>query len=1408
MSSSSQHRSIQLLEAALKGLRLVQRTTENVTLLDPLKIPANTATTILERIRDAKSSEDDWANLDTALSKQIKTLQGILERCPGPHSTALLKMIMSYETKLQNVLSSVRRASLDERSPDSRGGIDDIERLTKEMTKYSEDFMLEMHARTHEKVHRIEESVNFIKEYADDKVTRLKIVEGIIGEHHSTCLPNTRVKILDTIRKWADDPSSSQVWWLTDAAGAGKSTIAKHLSDEWRRKGMLGGCFFFDKNFPEKRETRRFCETMAYQLATSHPALRPSILRGINELRSDPSFSAFVDKLQRMVIEPVEGFDLILVIDALDECDQKDREDLLRDLLPLIPRASRMKLLVTSRPESDLKEYLERYRSKTESLHNIDLQSNRNDISLFVGDQLSSLVLSSTLTQHDVQLLSQRVNCLFILASTACSAIKKDVDPRATLEMLLTSKSNPLSGINGLYRKILEKACENPEVRRDMSTQAEITLKVLKVILAASSPLTISTIDSILDCGTTKRVIELLSSVLSVKEDGSVHMLHPTFREFLEDEDVSGTVYVDIGDAHRIMAKGCLAIMQAQLQFNICRLESSFSFNRDVPDFKDRRSKYISQELQYGCMHWMEHVISRDHHTHGDEVVNSAIAKIIDGVYPLYWMEVLSALEGVPKAVSDLQDLKNGALKSPIKERLSDIRRFLVAFSVPISESIPHIYISALPFTPIQSSTRQLAQKIFPNTLSLVVGSLKKWKELQSEWRGHTGKIKSVAFSSNNRRIVSGSADNTILLWDAETGEPLAKPMKGHTSSVTSVAFSADDHYIVSGSADETIRIWDAKTGQPLGEPLQGHTNWVRSVAFSPDGCRIVSGSADKTLRLWDAKTGQLWGEPIQGHTALVTSVAFSPDSRQIVSASEDKTIRLWNAENGQSLGEPLQGHTSGVTSVAFSSDSKLVVSGSNDKTIQVWDAQTRQPRGSPLRGHTDWVTAVAFSPDNRQIVSGSDDNTIRVWNAETGHPLGAPLKGHTDWVKSVAFSLDGCHILSGSHDQTVRLWDARTGQPLGEALRGSNSHILSGSTETAQIWDAETIQPLGEQARENFNGFMCFSLSSDNCRIVSDSFNRTIRIWDAKTGQPLGEPLRGHTGVVSSVAFSPDNCHIVSGSYDQTIRIWDAKTGQQLGKPLQGHTGRVTSVAFSPDNCHIVSGSDDRTIRIWDAKTGQSLGEPIQGHTDLVTSVAFSPDNCHIVSGSYDQTIRIWDAKTGQPLGKPLKGHSGSVRSVAFSPDNCHIISGSYDQTIRIWNAKTGQPLRNPLQGHTSCVTSVAFSPDNCHIVSGSYDPTIRIWDAKTGQQLGKPLQGHTGRVTSVAFSSDNRHIVSCSYDETIRVWPIGTSKPFLEELEDQPTLIKLASFPNHNSLGMLGSQQGVTGSLPCPVGIVSLFI
>ncbi|CAE6431161.1 unnamed protein product [Rhizoctonia solani] len=267
--------------------------------------------------------------------------------------------------------------------------------------------------------------------------------------------------------------------------------------------------------------------------------------------------------------------------------------------------------------------------------------------------------------------------------------------------------------------------------------------------------------------------------------------------------------------------------------------------------------------------------------------------------------------------------------------------------------------------------------------------------------QGHTNRLRSTTFSPDGKLVVSASDDNTIRIWDAQSGSSTTKPLKEHTGPVNSAVFSPDGACIASGSRDRTILIWDAYKGKPLIGPLEGHTDWVWSVAFSSEGTRIISGSNDRTVRIWNAQTGVMIGQPLIGHSDTILSVTFSPDGTRIISGSRDKTIRVWDAHTG-----------------------KTVI--------------------GPLEGHLDWVWSVSVSPDGTRIASGSQDFTVRVWDAETGNTIAEPFEGHYSPVFSVAFSLDGTRIVSGAQNGTTYIRDAYNGSILLSLFGESNGAIRS----------------------------------------------------------------------------------------------------------------------------------------------------------------------------------------------------------------------------------------------------------------------------------------------------------------------------------------------------------------------------
>jgi small GTP-binding protein len=281
-----------------------------------------------------------------------------------------------------------------------------------------------------------------------------------------------------------------------------------------------------------------------------------------------------------------------------------------------------------------------------------------------------------------------------------------------------------------------------------------------------------------------------------------------------------------------------------------------------------------------------------------------------------------------------------------------------------------------------------------------------------------TGRIWDCAFSSDGTRALSGSDDNTVRVWDVETGRCL-RVLEGHTNVVWRVAWSPDQRRALSGAGDNTVRVWDVETGSCLRE-LKGHTEDVSSVAWSADQRHALSGSGNQALRLWDLETSSCV-RTFEGHNGEVWAVALSADQRRALSGGSGGLLRLWNAETGSVLGV-LEGHTDCVFCVEWGADQRSALSGAKDNTVRVWDTETGRCL-RVLKGHTGWVGSVAWSADQRRALSGSNDNTMRIWDVQTGRCL-CVFRGHTGWVQSVAWSADQRRALSADIKGYLRVWD------------------------------------------------------------------------------------------------------------------------------------------------------------------------------------------------------------------------------------------------------------------------------------------------------------------------------------------------------------------------------------------------
>ncbi|KAF7340727.1 WD40 repeat-like protein [Mycena sanguinolenta] len=951
------------------------------------------------------------------------------------------------------------------------------------------------------------------------------------------CLEGTRKNILDQIIYKLT--VSSSIVWLHGVAGSGKSTIAASIAQHFLKLKSLGVFIFFTRN--QETSPRAVLHRIAFQLALLNEAFRVKLC---NNLSDNPGVvNADINtQFQELLKDPVSAAQchisgsILVVLDALDECDTTGRQTLISLIIKEFPQLyPTICFFITSRRNEDIAAQLDNKDCITQlPLEVLDDQSQvSRDILLYIQYRFENIRERHRISDqnwpgnHSLQALVKSSGSLFIWATIACNLVQEAFDFEAALAKLLMPGSKIGSNLYHLYSVALETSGKWGE-----KEFADAAQKILSAIVLAKDLLDDTALDKLLNLklGTSARVLHHLGCVIYWSEGQPAHILHASFADYLVDSEKLHLKpwFVEAAVGHQLLAIGCLDVLCAKLHFNICAVESSYYLNSEIKDLEQCIKQHISFEVAYASKFWAKHLAEI-----GGEELDNSLHSALNNCFPeyfLYWLEVMSFLRCIDVALVNIT-IPRRFTHGDLNAFFGEAQEFIRNFGPVIAQSVPHIYLSAVPFLQEDSMLHQTCGR-----------GLQKVLEYQTQWRmdkifiltavynKHTDWVRSVAFSPNRTQIVSGSDDKTIRIWNAATGEAVGTPLEGHTGWVRSVAFSPDGTRIVSGSGDKTIRIWNAATGEAVGTPLEGHTGWVNSVAFSPDGTQIVSGSGDETIHIWNAATGEAVGTPLEGHTGWVNSVAFSPDGTQIVSGSGDKTIRIWNAAIGEAVGTPLERHTDWVNSVAFSPDGTQIVSGSRDKTICIWNAATGEAVGTPLEGHTDSVNSVAFSPDGTQIVSGSRDKTIWIWNAATGEAVGTPLEGHTDSVNSVAFSPDGTQIVSGSGDETIHIWNAATGEAVGTPLEGHTDSVNS------------------------------VAFSPDGTQIVSGSGDKTICIWNAATGEAVGTPLEGHTDLVNSVAFSPDGTQIVSGSHDKTIRIWNAATEEAVGTPLEQHTGLISS--------------------------------------------------------------------------------------------------------------------------------------------------------------------------------------------------------------------------------------------------------
>jgi len=408
-----------------------------------------------------------------------------------------------------------------------------------------------------------------------------------------------------------------------------------------------------------------------------------------------------------------------------------------------------------------------------------------------------------------------------------------------------------------------------------------------------------------------------------------------------------------------------------------------------------------------------------------------------------------------------------------------------------------------------------------------------------------------------NQALLASYYDNVIDLLDIRNGNTL-NTLAGHHSAVREVVFLPDGQHALSGSDDDSLILWNLVTGKPQNVFWAGESDQV-AVALHPTGQKAYSVTRDGEFYEWDLQDAAIlkrFGQQVD----MIFDVAYSSNGAQVLSCAgspapsvpaRDPSLRLWDLQSGQLLQvmtPPVQVNYQ----CALSPDGRWALSGGDDGIAYLWDVESGQEIRQ-LTGHQDWVISLAFGPDGKTALTGAKDGSLLYWDLERGVLLLQMNSGPSgNW--SSAISPDGKRAISDASTGGAIYWDLETGAEILRLVRGDISEIkgisgvafmpdgrtaVTGENDGYVIqWDLANGAEMRRFGRHD-DIRTRVEISTDGKRMLTSGMDGRLRLWDLTSGELVREFGYTAPAVVFDIAMSPDGLSAVSSSIDQVITQW-----------------------------------------------------------------------------------------------------------------------------------------------------------------------------------------------------------------------------------------------------------------------------
>ncbi|CAH9083643.1 unnamed protein product [Cuscuta epithymum] len=285
----------------------------------------------------------------------------------------------------------------------------------------------------------------------------------------------------------------------------------------------------------------------------------------------------------------------------------------------------------------------------------------------------------------------------------------------------------------------------------------------------------------------------------------------------------------------------------------------------------------------------------------------------------------------------------------------------------------------------------------------------------------HEGGCASIMFEYNASQLISGGQDQTIKMWDTNTGS-LSKTLHGGLGSVLDLSITHDNRSIIAASSSNNLYVWDVGTGR-IRHTLTGHKDKVCAVDVGKCSSRHVASAAyDRTIKIWDLMKGYCVNTII--FYSNCNSLCFSLDGQTICSGHVDGNLRLWDFQTGKLLSE-VAAHSQAVTSVSLSRNGNMILTSGRDNLHNLFDIRTLEICGtfkaSGNRIASNWSRS-CLSADDSCVSAGFADGSVHVWSISNGKIV-STLKEHTAPVLCCSWSGLGKPLATSDKSGVISIW-------------------------------------------------------------------------------------------------------------------------------------------------------------------------------------------------------------------------------------------------------------------------------------------------------------------------------------------------------------------------------------------------